>query len=184
MGERIWLFVGRLAPNKCQHDLIKALAAYRRLYDPQARLHLVGGSSSNAYRTALEAFVDHLDLGEAVFLHGGVSPGALVAHYRAADVFVCLSEHEGFCVPLLEAVHHRLPVVALAEAAVPETVEGAGVLLPAKEPARVAAAVHRVLGDPDLRAALVVAGTARLADFALERTRPVLLDAIATVQVP
>ncbi len=172
------LFVGRVSPNKCQHDLIKFLAAYRRLYDPKARLHLVGGSSSAAYRAALEAYVDHLDLAGAVFLHGPVSPGALAAHYRAADAFVCLSEHEGFCVPLLEAWHHRLPVVALAAAAVPETVGGAGVLLPAKEPARVAAAVHRVLSDEDLRRALVAAGTARLADFSLERTRTILLDAV------
>jgi len=172
------LFVGRVSPNKCQHDLVKFLAAYRLLYDPRARLHLVGGSSSHAYWTTLEAYVKHLDLGEAVFLHGGVSPGALSAHYRAADAFVCLSEHEGFCVPLLEAWHHRLPVVALAAAAVPETVGGAGVLLPAKEPARVAAAVHRVLCDPDLRGALVAAGTARLADFSLERTRTILLDHI------
>jgi glycosyltransferase involved in cell wall biosynthesis len=172
------LFVGRVSPNKCQHDLIKFLAAYRLLYDPKARLHLVGGSSSHAYWTTMEAYVKHLDLGEAVFLHGGVSPGALAAHYRAADAFVCLSEHEGFCVPLLEAWHHRLPVVALAAAAVPETVGGAGVLLPAKEPARVAAAVHRVLSDPDLRGELVAAGTARLADFSLERTRTILLDHI------
>jgi glycosyltransferase involved in cell wall biosynthesis len=177
------LFVGRIAPNKCQHDLIKLLAVYRRLYDPQARLHLVGGSSSHAYWKALEAYIDHLDLGEAVFLHGAVSPGALAAHYRAADAFVCLSEHEGFCVPLLEAWHHHLPVVALAAAAVPETVAGAGVLLPAKEPARVAAAVDRVLSDPDLRGALVAAGTARLADFSLQRTETILLEHIESLML-
>jgi glycosyltransferase involved in cell wall biosynthesis len=84
---------------------------------------------------------------------------------------VCLSEHEGFCVPLLEAMHHGLPVVAFAAAAVPETLAGAGVVLERKDPAVVAAAVHRVLTDDDLRAAVVAAGRRRLADFTLERSR-------------
>jgi glycosyltransferase involved in cell wall biosynthesis len=79
------LFVGRLAPNKAQHDLIKALAAYRRLYDPKARLHLVGTSSSESYRTALVAYADALGLADAVEFTGSVSDGELAAHYRAAD---------------------------------------------------------------------------------------------------
>jgi glycosyltransferase involved in cell wall biosynthesis len=168
------LFVGRVAPNKCQHDLIKALAAYRRLYDPQARLHLVGGSSSPAYWTALQRYARHLDLAGAVHLHGSVPPGALAAHYRAADAFVCLSEHEGFCVPLLEAWHHRRPVVAFAAAAIPETLSGAGVMLPSKSPATVAAAVQRVLTDAPLRDRIVAAGTDRLGDFSLARTEATL----------
>jgi glycosyltransferase involved in cell wall biosynthesis len=95
----------------------------------------------------------------------------LSAHYRDADVFVCLSEHEGFCVPLLEAMHHSLPVIAHAAAAVPETLAGAGVLLADKSPATVAAAIHAVASDPSLRAVLVAAGRARLEDFSPARTR-------------
>jgi len=170
-GGSDWLFVGRLAPNKAQHDLVKALAVYRRLYDPRARLHLVGGSSSAAYDTALASYVAALGLEGAVDLAGSVAPGVLAAHYRAADVFVCLSEHEGFCVPLLEAFHHRLPVVAFAAAAVPETLGRAGVLLASKAPATVAAAIHRVVGDPALADTLATAGAARLEDFRLERAR-------------
>jgi len=165
------LFVGRLAPNKAQHDLIKALAAYRRLYDPKARLHLVGTSSSENYRTALFAYADALGLADAVEFTGSVSDGELAAHYRAADVFVCVSEHEGFCVPLLEAMHHRLPIVAYAAAAVPETLAGAGVLLPTKDPLTVAAAVHRVLAGDTMAAALRERGCVRLGDFSLERSR-------------
>jgi glycosyltransferase involved in cell wall biosynthesis len=165
------LFVGRLAPNKAQHDLIKALAAYRRLYDPKARLHVVGTSSSESYRTALVAYADALGLADAVELTGSVSDGELAAHYRAADVFVCVSEHEGFCVPLLEAMHHRLPIVAYAAAAVPETLADAGVLLPTKDPLTVAAAVHRVLADETVAAALRERGGVRLGDFSLERSR-------------
>jgi glycosyltransferase involved in cell wall biosynthesis len=177
-GGADFLFVGRVSPNKCQHDLVKALAVYRRVYDPRARLQVVGGSSSHAYWTALERFVGALGLGEAVSLTGSVSPGVLAAHYRAADAFVCLSEHEGFCVPLLEAWHHRLPVVAFAAAAVPETLGPAGVLVPGKAPARVAAAWHRVVSDPQVRAALVAAGEARLAEFSLDRSRARLVTAV------
>jgi glycosyltransferase involved in cell wall biosynthesis len=165
------LFVGRIAPHKAQHDLIKALAAYRQAYDPNARLHLVGGVSSPAYQGALDRFVAHLGLDEAVDMTGSVTDGQLAAYYRAADAFVCCSDHEGFCVPLLEAMYHQLPIVAFGAAAVPETVGRAGVVLPTKGPALVAAAVQRVVDDTALRAALLEAGRARLAELSLERSR-------------
>ena len=104
-----WLFVGRLAPNKAQHDIVKAFAAYRRFHNADARLHLVGGGREDAYARTLQRFIHALGLDDAVTLTGGVSPAELAAHYRAADVFVVCSEHEGFCVPLLEAMHYRVP---------------------------------------------------------------------------
>lgn len=166
-----WLFVGRLAPNKAQHDLVRALAAYRRIYDPAATLDLVGTPASDRYKHAVEAFVTLAGLDDAVSLPGSVSDGALAAHFATADVFVCLSEHEGFCIPLLEAMHHGVPVVAYAAGAVPETLGGAGLVLDTKDPVTVAAAVHRVVSDSALREDLVARGRRRLGDFALERTR-------------
>jgi glycosyltransferase involved in cell wall biosynthesis len=180
-GGSDWLFVGRVAPHKCQHDVVKAFAAYRQLYDSKARLHLVGASSSHSYWTALERYVAALGLSGAVKLTGGVPPGALAAQFRAADVFVCLSEHEGFCVPLLEAMHHQLPIVAFDAAAVPETLADAGVLLADKSPLTVAAAVNRVLVDQPLRDALATAADHRLADFTLERSRARWVDVIERV---
>jgi glycosyltransferase involved in cell wall biosynthesis len=180
-GGTDWLFVGRLAPNKAQHDLVKAFAAYRRLYDDRARLHLVGGSSSHQYETALTAFVDALELGDAVEITGGVSAGALTAHFETADVYVVASEHEGFCVPLLEAMHHRIPIVAYAATAVPETLGDAGLLLDAKDAYTIATAVQRVVTDNALRAQLVEAGTARLREFDIAKSRRKLLDAIEPV---
>jgi glycosyltransferase involved in cell wall biosynthesis len=176
-----WLFVGRLAANKCQHDVVRAFAMYRRVYNPNARLHLVGGAPADAYRAALEGLVSNLGLRGAVAITGGVSPGALAAYYRAADVFVCLSEHEGFCAPLLEAMHHSVPVVAYAAAAVPETVDDAALLLSSKEPVLVAAAVDRVLSDGGVWWALVKAGQKRLAEFSLERTGQRWLEVLDTV---
>ncbi|MDQ1476336.1 MAG: hypothetical protein QOE62_1565 [Actinomycetota bacterium] len=180
-GGADWLFVGRLAPNKAQHDIVKAFAAYRRLYDADARLHLVGGSSSHQYEMALTAFIDALDLGGAVEVTGGVGAGALTAQFEAADVYVVASEHEGFCVPLLEAMHHRIPIVAYAATAVPETLADAGLLLDAKDAYTIATAVHRVVTDTALRAQLVDAGVARLREFDIAKSRRKLLDAIAPV---
>ncbi|HEV7524349.1 MAG TPA: glycosyltransferase [Acidimicrobiia bacterium] len=176
-----WLFVGRLAPNKAQHDVVKAFAAYRRLYDDRARLHLVGASSSHRYELALSAFIGALDLGDSVDVTGGVSAGALTAYFEAADVYVTASEHEGFCVPLLEAMHHRVPIVAHAAAAVPETLGDAGLLLDAKDAYTIASAVHRVVDESALRKQLVEAGVRRLRDFDLEKSRKKLLDALEPV---
>ena len=165
------LFVGKVSPHKGQHDLVKALAAYRRLYDPKARLRLVGGAISDAYQTAVERFADELGLLDAVEIAGSVSHEELIAYYGAADAFVCLSNHEGFCVPLIEAMYHRLPIVAYTNTAVPETVRGAGLILPNKEPMRVAAAVDRVVRDVGLRATLAQAASERVAAFSLPRVQ-------------
>lgn len=178
-----WLFVGRIAANKAHHDLICAFAMYRRVWDPGARLFLVGGTSAGPYQLALEALIDRLGLRDAVVLAGSVSPGALGAHFASADVFVCVSEHEGFCVPLIEAMWWGLPVVAFASSAVPETVGDAAVLLPDKAPVTVAAAADRVVRDPALRAALAGRGKARVEHFAPERTTAALLAAVRSAGI-
>ncbi len=174
------LFVGKVSPHKGQHDLVKALAAYRRLYDPQARLRLVGGAISDEYRAAVERFADELGLIDAVEIAGSVTHEELIAYYAAADVFVCLSNHEGFCVPLLEAMYHRVPIVAYTNTAVPETVATAGLVLPDKQPARVAAAIHRVVTDQNLRDALARAASERVASFALPRVQEGFASALET----
>ena len=165
------LFVGKVSPHKGQDDLIKALATYRQLYDPRARLRIVGGSISEEYSVALERFVGELELTGAVEFAGVVSHEELIAYYAAADVFCCLSNHEGFCVPLLESMYHRLPIVAYATTAVPETLQGAGLVLPDKEPVRVAAAIERVIQDDELRAVLAGAAAERVEAFALPRVQ-------------
>jgi len=165
-----WLFVGRVTPNKCHHDLIKAVAAYRRGFGVPARLHLVGAPAAGSYQRALHQLVEALDLEGVVRFTGSVAPGVLAAHYRSADVFVCLSEHEGFCVPLVEAMRHRVPVVAFAAAAVPETVGAAALLLRSKAPLTVAAAVERLRSRPDLLEALVAGGLCRASEFDVARS--------------
>ena len=178
------LLATRLAPHKAQHDIVKAFAAYRRFHNPDAHLYLVGGGPEDSYAHTLRRFVHGLGLDDAVTLTGGVSPADLVAYYRAADVFVVCSEHEGFCVPLLEAMYHRVPIVAFAAGAVPETLGDAGLLLEVKDPCTVAAAVDRVAGDAALRGQLVAAGTRRAREFDISRTGPAFVDAVTSAAAP
>jgi L-malate glycosyltransferase len=166
-----FLFVGKVSPHKAPHDLVKMLAVYRSLYHPHARLHLVGSPLGRRYGPALDAFIADLGLTDAVSLVGSVRPEELEAYYRAADVFVCASDHEGFCVPIVEAMAHDLPVVAFAAAAVPETVGDAGLLLPSKDPLAFAAAVHRVIEDATLRQIFSRAAAGRVEAFSLARAR-------------
>jgi glycosyltransferase involved in cell wall biosynthesis len=166
-GGTEWLFVGRLCPNKAQHDVIKAFAAYRIACDPKARLRFVGGSSSHLYESCLRGFVQEIGCEGAVTFAGSVTDCELASYYANADVFVCLSRHEGFCVPLLEAMHHGVPIVALRATAVPETLGAGGLALSSASPALVVAAVERLSTDRALRDAVVAAGRARLAAFDL-----------------
>jgi glycosyltransferase involved in cell wall biosynthesis len=176
------LFVGRLAPNKAQHEIVKAFALYRRTFDPEARLWLVGAGASARYRQALDRFVARAGLHDVVTLTGPVSDAELASYYDVADVFCCLSRHEGVGVPVLEAMAHDVPVVARASSAVTETVAGAGVLLDEDAPTiDVAAALWTVVSTPGRRDALVAAGRARVAEFALPRLRAQFVDALAPV---
>ena len=161
------LFVGKISPHKAPHDLVKMLAVLRRLYDPSARLHLVGSPLGETYEPALRCFISELGLDDAVNLAGSVSGAELEAYLQAADVFVCASDHEGFCVPLAEAMGHGIPIVAYGVTAVPETVGDAGLLLPDKAPLPFAAAVGRVLSDKALGHYLADVGRARANAFDL-----------------
>jgi len=176
-----WLFVGRMVPSKAQHELVKALWAYRRLYDPSARLHLVGPMQSGRYRAAVQALAADLGLREAVHFVGEVSESALASYFAAADVYVSLSVHEGFGVPLLEAMRAEVPVVALDAGAVGATVGDAGILLDRGEASLVAAAVDRVVSDRRLAERLAVSGLRQVAAHSLEDAGRRTVEAIATV---
>jgi glycosyltransferase involved in cell wall biosynthesis len=174
------LFVGRIVPSKAQHELVKALWAFRRLYDGRARLHLVGGTSSFEYTKALQDYVDDLGLSAAVRLPGEVSDAALAAYFAAADAYLSLSAHEGFGVPLVEAMMAGVPVVTHGAGAVSDTVADAALVLAAADPSYVAAALQRVCTDERLRSTLTAAGTRRAAELSGD-VGDRIVDAIATV---
>jgi glycosyltransferase involved in cell wall biosynthesis len=170
-----------MLPHKAHQDVIKALACARQMFDAEARLHLVGRESCPAYADALHRYVAALGLTDAVEFAGSVTSGQLSAYYASADVLVCCSDHEGFCAPLLEAMHHRLPVVAYGVTAVPETVLDAGIVLPSKSPVLVATAVQRVLTDAPLRVELIRAGLERAQVFSIEAARRGFAESIEQV---
>jgi glycosyltransferase involved in cell wall biosynthesis len=179
----VLLFVGRFSPNKAQHHLVEVLWLYRRWYDPDARLHLVGPSVTAAYVEAVFGFAEELGLSRVVHHGEDLSDAGLAAWYADADVFVCLSEHEGFCIPLLEAMGSGLPIVAFAAGAVPETLGGAGLLLDTKRPSVVASAVDRIRRDASLAERLVAAGHRRRSAFSSPRTRARFVEVLTPLTV-
>jgi len=160
------LFVGRVIPNKRFDNLIRFFHAYQSRYNPRSRLLLVGSHSGfDRYLAQLHQLAARLGTPDVHFI-GHVSNEELTAFYDAADLFLCASEHEGFCVPLVEAFYKGVPVLAYAATAVPATMDGAGVLYDTQVPREVGALMHAVLDDPALADRIVAAQ-----DAALERLR-------------
>jgi len=145
------LFVGRVAPNKGHTHLLRTFAALRAAIDPNARLSIIGLPGPELYMRALFGLAEQLRL-DGVTFTGPVPPSHLAAYYHTADAFVCLSEHEGFGLPLVEAMRSGLPVIAYGAAAVPETLAGTGVLVRTLDPMVVAEVIGRVVRDDGLRA--------------------------------
>ena len=144
------LFVGRVIPNKRFEDLIRAFHAYKTFFNPKSRLLLVGSHAGfERYVAMLHGLIARLDCRD-VHLVGHVSNEELAAYYGVADIFVSASEHEGFCVPLVESFYMGVPVLAYAATAVPSTMDGAGILYTEKDPMHVAALINAVIDDPNL----------------------------------
>jgi glycosyltransferase involved in cell wall biosynthesis len=148
------LFVGRLVPNKRQQDLIKLLSHYRRI-EPAARLILIGTPWVPAYATSLEELALEMGLQDAVVFAGHVSQRDLVTYYRLADVYVSMSEHEGFGKPLIESMYLGLPVLAYAGTAVPSTMGKSGVLFHEKNYEALAEMVDMLIKDDALRQRII-----------------------------
>jgi glycosyltransferase involved in cell wall biosynthesis len=149
------LFVGRIIANKKIEDLIRFFHAYHTCFNPRSRLLLVGAQRGfERYLWTLHELVSRLDLDDVHFV-GHVSDEELVAFYDVSDLFLCASEHEGFCVPLVEAFYMEVPVLAYAASAVPSTMDGAGVLYENRDPLHVAQLMDVVVSDAGLRDAII-----------------------------
>jgi glycosyltransferase involved in cell wall biosynthesis len=149
------LFVGRVIANKKIEDLIRWYHAYHTAFNPRSRLLIVGAQSGfERYLASLHQLVATLGAGHVHFI-GHVANEELVAFYEVADLFLCASEHEGFCVPLVEAFYKQVPVVAYGATAVPATMDGAGVLIEDRDPLHVARIIDAVVSDTRLQDAIV-----------------------------
>ncbi|MFB3918330.1 MAG: glycosyltransferase family 4 protein [Terriglobales bacterium] len=150
------LFVGGFKPNKAHERLIRVFAEYHHVYNRRSRLILAGSvdPAFESYVEALRQLAARLDVVSEVVFCFSVSAAQLRALYLVADVFLCLSHHEGFCVPLLEAMFFRVPIVALAGTAVPETVANCGLVFEEYNEALFAEAINYCVEDPELASKL------------------------------
>ena len=158
------LFVGRIAPNKCVEDLVTAFAWYHRKIEPHSRLIIVGSDrSAPTYFAMLRMYAGELELPNVCFQRFA-SPAGLSAYYQLADVFVTASRHEGYCLPLVEAMYKGVPVVAREVGGVPEALGGAGVMYDDLKPEELAELLALVLKDDHLRQAILESQKKRIAE--------------------
>jgi glycosyltransferase involved in cell wall biosynthesis len=164
-GRPLLLFVGRFAPNKRQEDLLKLHYCLQRLL-PDARLALVGNDSFEPYVSWQKQFARELGLDEtAVRFAGRVTQQEMITYYRCADVYVSMSEHEGFGKPLIESMYFGLPVIAYGSTAVPDTMGDAGILFFEKHYEALAELVAITLADGALRRRVIARQTQRVKAF-------------------
>lgn len=165
------LFVGRIAPNKKHQDIISAFCWYKKNINPKSRLIFVGsyGGMENYYNR-LQKYVRALELDDVIFT-GHIKFPEILAYYHVADVFLCMSEHEGFCVPLTEAMYFDVPIIAYNSCAIPSTLGGSGLLTDSKDPAETALLIDRLMKDEALKNAVIAGQRRRLADFSYEKIK-------------
>jgi len=176
-----WLSVGRVAPNKAVDQTVIALTVTRAHWDPDATLQVVGKPAIASYAEALHRYVAEMGLAEAVTFAGHASDATVAAAYGRADVLVVTSAHEGFCVPVTEAMAVGLPVVAYAQGALPEVLGGAGVLVDSVDPYRLAATIADLLADQARCEELVHAGRRQLAALDLEGAGDRFVDLVCAL---
>ncbi len=180
-GKTNILYVGRTIPAKKFEDLIKTFWFYKNQFNRDSQLLLVGEfRGMERYLAGLQDLVRRLKLSD-VHLTGHVEFDELLSFFRMADVYLSLSEHEGFCVPVLEAFYLNIPVVAYDAGAVAETMNGGGVVLKDKDPVRTAALLDRVVRDSGLRKRLVDSGTKALKRYQRENVRRILMEHVERV---
>lgn len=175
------LFVGRAVPNKRVEDVIRAFYYYNRCANAASELFLVGASWVERYDAQLRWLIDSFGLADRVHITGRVSDPVLAAYYDAADVFLSMSEHEGFGVPLVESMAFDVPVLAYSRAAVPYTLAGAGLTFNEKDFPRVGELLELLRTDGSLRERVIRAQRDRLREFSPEvvsRTLRGVLDRV------
>ncbi len=162
------LFTGRIAPNKKQEDVINAFFHYKKYYNKNSRLILVGNSQGmESYYQRLEDYIEALGVEDVIF-PGHIPFDHILAYYTIADLFLCMSEHEGFCVPLVEAMKFETPIIAYDSCAVPETLGAGGLVVAKKNPIETAGLIDYVVNNKALQDNLLANQKKRLDSFSHE----------------
>ncbi len=182
-GVKNVVFVGRIAPNKCQHDLVKLLSVYKKMYpEDKIRLILVGSDNgTERYSERIKNYASVAGVEDSFIMTGQVPFKDILAYYKLADCFVSMSEHEGFCVPLVEAMYFDSPIIAYDSSAISETLGGSGILLQSKDMKKAAFALHEVLNDSSLSEKIISNQRERLKDFSYENISKLFMEHFESV---
>jgi len=176
------IFVGRIAPNKKQEDVIKTFSWYKKHLNNKSRLFLVGGDSTVKYTQRLKEYVEFLG-SDDIYFTGKIPFVDILAYYRIASVFLCMSEHEGFCVPLVEAMKFHIPIVARSSSAIPYTLGNAGVIIKDNNPVIASLAIERVLDDESFRNTIIKRQDERLSYFSYDNVGSQFLRIIDRIRL-
>ncbi len=175
------IFVGRLSPHKKQDDIIKTFYYYNKFIEPKSRLILVGSYNGiEKYYEKLKLMIKQLDL-ENVYITGQINFRELLAYYKVADVFVSMSEHEGFCVPILESMYFNIPIIAYRSSAIPYTLEDSGILVNKKNYTAIAEMINLLIGDNELRRKIIKKQKDRLKYFDRSNTEKILRNHLDSI---
>lgn len=159
------IFTGRIFPNKKQEDIIHAFSVYKKKYNNRSRLFIVGSIGNQNYYEALRELVKDLGIDDSVCFTGRAPFSEYLAYYRVADLFLCMSAHEGFCIPLVEALYFNLPIVAVNSTAIPDTLGGSGYLIDSRDAEVVAETMDKILSDKNLKQSILMGEERRLAEL-------------------
>lgn len=163
------IFVGRVAPHKKFEDIIKAFYEYQHYFNQNSRLILVGSSAGfENYERQLRDYISLLDVKNVIFT-GHIKFDEILAYYHLSDLFLCQSEHEGFCIPLAEAMFFEKPILAYDSSAIAETLGEGGFVLKKKNSLETAAVINKILTDENLKKNIIENQNKRLADFQYDK---------------
>jgi len=179
-GKMNILFVGRIAPNKRQEDVISTFYEYHRYFNSNSRLILAGSDTGmERYSDQLKKYISALEIKDDVIFSGHVNFSHILAYYNVADAFLCMSEHEGFCVPLVESMLFDLPIFARSCGAVPDTLDESGILFKERNFHKIAAVMNFILTHPVQRNILLQAQRDQLKKYNNDTVEKALLSCIS-----
>lgn len=175
------LFVGRIAPNKKHEDVIRVFYYYKKYINSKARLIFVGNyDGMEKYYLRLLDYIKKLNLKDVIFT-GHIPFNSILSYYNLADIFLCMSEHEGFCVPLIEAMYFDIPIIAYKSTAIPYVLGDAGIIVENKEPMHIANIIDRIIKSKELKNELISKQRKRLNKFTYEQTSEIFLNYLTKV---
>ena len=181
-GKKNILFVGRIAPNKAQEDVVKSFYYYKKYVNKDSRLILVGNDNGfENYSDLLKKLVKKLGLENDVVFPGHIKFEEILAFYKVADLFLCMSEHEGFCVPLVESMFFEVPILAYNSSAIKDTLGNSGVIVNKKDYFLISELMNYILSDENVKKEIIKNQNKRLEDFKLEKVEKQLLEFIKRI---